>query len=253
MNARDRRHRAGGAQKVKSVAARLVGDALDEGLQRLAHIAGHLVEHTSVTSTPPKVSASEQPEAHQFPGPHDAAVGAVVAPEPDDLGRSAAYVEHDDRPGFMIGEVSDARDRKMGFRLPVHDLERQAEPLLDLARRNRGRFRPNGRPRWRSCERGSRRAPPSCRDRSSARRAHARSLARSVCPSGHPLAEANDAGKPVDDPEPVRRRPRDQKAAVVGPEIEGGVGRGRADGTVPASDLDVHPHRGRQRARHRTR
>ncbi len=60
MDAGDRRHRARGAEQMKSAAAPLVGDLVDKRRQRLArHRPVIAAKVLSVTSTPPNFSASD--------------------------------------------------------------------------------------------------------------------------------------------------------------------------------------------------
>ena len=84
---------------MEPLAARLVRDPGDEGRQRLGHVAVIAAKVSSVTSTPPNFSASDT-----TPSRSDSQActrlarrGALVDAEPDDLRRSAADVEHDDR------------------------------------------------------------------------------------------------------------------------------------------------------------
>ena len=56
---------------------------------------------------------------------------------------------------------------------------------------------------------------------------------------GHALAEADDAGEGVDDAEAVPGGPRDQEPAVVGAEVEGGVGFAPALGRLGRPALAI--------------
>ena len=67
---------------------------------------------------------------------------------------------------------------------------------------------------------------------------------------GQTLSETDDARKGVDHPEAVRRRPGDQKPAIVGAEIQGRVSRMRAAVADPGrrpSERRVGPACGTQR------
>jgi len=70
-------------------------------------------------------------------------------------------------------------------------------------------------------------ARPSCRGIRAARPACARSPLRSAARLRQPFAQANDARERVDDPKSFGGRTRDQQAAVVGAQIQRGVGPGR--------------------------
>src|SRR5208282_5088064 len=72
--------------------------------------------------------------------------------------------------------------------------------------------------------------------------------------SGNALAETNDAGERVDDAKPVCRRTRDQKPAIIGAEIERGIGsigmlvHERVRVVAPVAVATLHGHRGRRSA-----
>ena len=66
--------------------------------------------------------------------------------------------------------------------------------------------------------------------------------------SRNALAQPDDAGKRIDDAEAVAGRPRDQQPAIIGAEIERGIGRAAAIGApmlAVSRSGDRRPHRGR--------
>ena len=156
---------------------------------------------------------------------------AARAGKPDDLRRAAADIEQQNRFGRRIRERSAAVGGEMRLGFAIDDFEFEARAFRRRARRIRAPF---------SAARQASVAISRARVTS-----RASILARQICerldraldrrfaePPGlrNSFAEPHDAGKGIDDPESGRvaamiDRPRDQKPAIVGAEIERSISR----------------------------
>ena len=184
-----------------------------------------------VTVTPPWRSASvttpigseTQASTSGCGGP--CSIGAHAA-EPHQLRRAAADVEQDHALRRRIDQRRAAGRGKPRLGLAIDDLELDA----DLARARA----PGIRCRSSAARQASvaiSRARVTPRLRILSRQTRSASTARTIAASlstaraGDALAEPDDAGERIDDAEAVARRARHQQPAVVGAEIERGIGR----------------------------
>ena len=156
------------------------------------------------------------------------AADAARPAEPDQFGRSAADVEQDDARSRRIEQFRAAGRRQPCLGGGIDDFQFEAGFRGDAGAE---RFAVLGgaaslggdQPRAHHAARPHLVAA----DQQRIDRALDRRLA-DTARSRHALAETDNARERVDDTKPVRRRPRDQQPAIVGAEIERGVGRPRS-------------------------
>ena len=175
-----------------------------------------------------------------------------VQVEPDQLGGAAADVEHQREVAAEIDQRGAAGDRQLGLRLAAHDLD--VEPGL-AACRAPGTRRPLAASRQASVAIRPARAT-RCRSILAAHTLQRLDRAldgglRQAAARGDALAEADDAREGVDHLEAAPRRARDQQPAVVGAEIERGIGgpRRRAPGRRMLGSMRRRRRHGRALAR----
>ena len=162
------------------------------------------------------------------------------------------------RPRRRGPSAACSRSRPVRLRSRGRRSRGRARPRAARGREIPCRFRPSGRPRWRSAARAS-----TLRLRILSRQIDSASIARSIAaspsrPRGrHALAEPDDARKRVDDAKTLARRARDQQPAVVGAEIERRVGGARVVADYPPPSGrgwrggQRRPHGGRPRGSRR--
>ena len=145
--------------------------------------------------------------------------------EPDELRRAAANVEQHDRVGARIHQRRAAGRRQGSLGFTVDDLEFETDLASDTGTefspvvRRATRF---GRDQPRPCDTAIAHLVATDRERSHC------TVDRRIAdaPRGRePLAETDDARERVDDAEAVAGGTSHQEPAVVGAEIEGGIGR----------------------------
>ena len=177
---------------------------------------------SSLTSTPPNVSASETTPSlsNSQAFTRFVACGAGIEAEPYDFRGSAPDVEHHGRLGVLVGEIANPCGGEMRLSLAVDNFELDAEPFA-----NHGdEVGPVG---GRAAGFGGDRAGAGDPARHHLVAAYLQGLERAcdrrlAQASGQrqPLAQANDARKRVDDPESLSGRPRDKQPTIVGSEIQ---------------------------------
>ena len=172
----------------------------------------------------------------------------VRAVEPHQFRRAAADVEQHRAVGLRIDQrrAAGGGEPRLGLAIDHFQLEAHL-----VARRGRGNPSPFSAARQASVAIRRARVTPLFfillrQIASAAMRALDRRFAQ---PAGQrdALAEPDDAGKGVDHAEAVAGRTRHQQAAIVGAEIERGIGRAAAIAAEAASDRpgDRRPHRAR--------
>src|SRR5262245_4625214 len=232
MDAGDRRDRSRCPEQVHMLAVEtaMFGDEIiDEG--------GDLGGHRGVDFTRDLVPAVALRERHhadrqRHPGfdlrqwrPASCGLGTL---EPDELGGAAADVEQDDAVGAGVDQRGAAGRRQCGLGFTVDDVELEAHLAGDAG----AEFVPvDGRT---TCFRRDQARPADtavahlvAADRE---RRHRTVDGRVADAAGcrDPLAEPDDARERIDDAEAVAGRTSDQQPAVVGAEIERGIGRAGA-------------------------
>ena len=226
-HAGDRRDRAGRAEHVK------IGEIAAVRVCELLHERGDLVDHRVIDVARHRgaaVTLGERDDADRQRGPADdlrlrrSAASAVRPAEPHQLGRAAADIEQDDAASGRIEQLgaTGRRQSRLGRRIDDFEFEAGlvgdagAELLAILGRAaGRGGDQPGAH--------HAARAHLVAADQQRLDRALDRRLADPPR-SGNAFAEANDAGKRVDDAKAVGGRACDQEPAIVGAEIERRVG-----------------------------
>ncbi len=225
MHAGDRRHRARRAQQMEPIATLAIGDARRRKAPVLRrHDAVIAAKISGVTSSPPKVSASETtPSRSEFPG-LDPARNRPAAPwlrdiqtiseEPPPISNRTV----DSR--LFVGKFAAAGGSQKGFGLAIDDLERETETLTHLCEELRAVLRGaagfgGDQPRARDAARPHLVA-------ADLRASSVRAIAASREPAGlrQPLAQPHNSRKSVDDAKAVMGRPRDEQPAIVRAQIQ---------------------------------
>ena len=172
------------------------------------------------------------PAAHV--GRRRTAVGDRLPSEPHQFRRAAADIEQDRAFGLGVDQRRAAGRGEQRLGLAVHDFEIDADLLAHLRQEIPaidGGAAGLGRDQARARDAAVAHLVPADFQRfDPARDGGVAQAAR----RGDPFAETDDAGEGVDDAEAVMRRARDQKPAIVGAEIERGIGR----------TIEIRPHSG---------
>ena len=202
--------------------------------RELLHERGDLVHHRVIDVARHRgaaVTFGERDDADRQRGPADdlrlrrSAASAVRPAEPHQLGRAAADIEQDDAASGRVQQLGATGRRQSRFGRRIDDFEFDAGLIGDAGAERLGVLRRAARRR--RDEPGAHHAArahlvPAHQQRLD--RARNRRLADPPR-SGNAFAEANDAGKRVDDAKPVGGRACDEEPAIVGAEVERRVGR----------------------------
>ena len=228
IDAGDRRHRARGAERVETVEIAVVGrERVDEGCDLRHHRIVAIARHDFAA-----VALGECDDANRQRGPADDIGRRRASPtvfrgpvEPHQFRRPAADVEQNDaRCGGIeqLGATGRGEPRLGGG---VDDLQFDARLPGDAAAELFAVL--GGAAGCRGNEPGADNIPRShlvAADLERLDRAHESRLA-DPAGRGNAFAEADNAGERIDDPEAVGGWPRDQEPAIVGAEVERGIGR----------------------------
>ena len=161
--------------------------------------------------------------------------------EQDELGGAAADVEQDDAARLRIHQRRAAGGGEVGLGLAVDDLELDADALADDGEELGAVL--GGAASFRGDQAGAGHRPVAHLVPADSERRHRAGDRGIGQPPGRrdALAEPDDAGKRVDHTKAVAGRPRDQQAAIVGAEVEGGVGLAFAFGGGAEPALAMKP------------
>ena len=213
------------------------GDEREIG-QEVGHLLHHALEGLRgdlAVAVP--LGQRHDPDGQGIPGADALArIGRRVrrdAVEPGDLRRAAADVEDDHRLRIRVGEGGAARHGEIRFRPAIDDLELEPELVLNAVDEGRavgGEAAGFGRDHAGPGD--AARLDLLLADMQRLEGAPDGALAQAVAVP-EPLAETDDAGEGVDDPEADMRGLGDQETAIVCAEVESRIGRAAATAGAP--------------------